>query len=96
MLWAFDLLEKNGEDLRRLSLTSTSQKLGKSSRHSGIVLNEHLEADGEGGAWHACNLGGIASKRCDGRYVSGRSKTWLKIKNPNAPCVLPFPDQESW
>lgn len=100
MLWAFDLLQWNGKDLRRLPLDerkSMLTKLLKGSRHSGIVLNEHLEADGERAFWHACNLGfeGIVSKRRDSRYVSGRSKTWVKVKNPNAPGVLRFRDQES-
>ena len=38
---------------------------------------------------HACLLGyeGILSKRLGSRYVSGRSKDWLKFKNPNAPAV---------
>jgi bifunctional non-homologous end joining protein LigD len=50
MLWAFDLLEWNGEDLRPLPLDERKSKLAKllkASRHSGIVLNEHLDADGE-------------------------------------------------
>jgi bifunctional non-homologous end joining protein LigD len=86
MLWAFDLLEWNGEDLRPLPLDERKSKLAKllkASRHSGIVLNEYLEADGERAFWHACNLGfeGIISKRRDSRYVSGRGKSWLKVKN---------------
>jgi bifunctional non-homologous end joining protein LigD len=100
MLWAFDLLDLNGEDLRRLALDDRKSKLAnllKGSRHHGIVLNEHLEADGKRVFYHACALGfeGIVSKRRDSRYVSGRSKTWLKVKNPNAPGVLRFRDQES-
>jgi hypothetical protein len=37
---------------------------------------------------HACLLGceGIVSKR-NSRYRSGRSREWLKMKNPNAPAV---------
>jgi bifunctional non-homologous end joining protein LigD len=33
----------------------------------------------------ACALGleGIVSKRRDARYRSGRSLTWLKVKNPD-------------
>jgi ATP-dependent DNA ligase len=30
---------------------------------------------------------GIVSKRLGSRYVSGRSKDWLKFKNPAAPAV---------
>jgi bifunctional non-homologous end joining protein LigD len=38
---------------------------------------------------HACQLGleGIVSKRLGSRYVSGRSRDWLKFKNPSAPAV---------
>ena len=38
---------------------------------------------------HACLLGyeGILSKRLGSHYVSGRSKDWLKFKNPDAPAV---------
>jgi hypothetical protein len=32
-------------------------------------------------------LEGIVSKRLGSRYVSGRSKDWLKFKNPDAPAV---------
>jgi bifunctional non-homologous end joining protein LigD len=44
---------------------------------------EHLN-DGAAIFRHACLLGleGIVSKRRDERYRSGRSLTWLKIKNP--------------
>jgi ATP-dependent DNA ligase len=38
---------------------------------------------------HACKLGfeGIVSKRLGSSYRSGRSRDWLKMKNPNAPAV---------
>jgi hypothetical protein len=32
-------------------------------------------------------LEGIVSKRPGSRYVSGRSKDWLKFENPDAPAV---------
>jgi ATP-dependent DNA ligase len=37
----------------------------------------------------ACKLGceGIVSKRLGSLYRSGRSKQWVKIKNPAAPAV---------
>jgi bifunctional non-homologous end joining protein LigD len=39
---------------------------------------------------HACKLGleGIVSKRRDSPYSSGRSRRWIKSKNPNAPAVF--------
>jgi ATP-dependent DNA ligase len=38
---------------------------------------------------HACKMGleGIVSKRLGSLYRSGRSKDWLKFKNPAAPAM---------
>jgi ATP-dependent DNA ligase len=33
-------------------------------------------------------LEGIVSKRVDSTYRSGRSRSWIKIKNPKAPAAL--------
>jgi len=85
-LFAFDLLRLNGEDLRSLPLEERRARLRKAFRGSGKALrfSEHLEGDGPEIFRHACALGleGIVSKRWDARYRSGRSLTWLKIKNP--------------
>jgi bifunctional non-homologous end joining protein LigD len=56
----------------------------------GIQFNEHcddLPADVV--FRHACKLGfeGIVSKRLGSPYRSGRSRDWLKLKNPAAPAV---------
>jgi ATP-dependent DNA ligase len=58
------------------------------------VFNEHLDGDGAAVFMHACKLGleGIVSKRRDMRYRSGRSKSWLKIKNPKSPAMLRVED----
>jgi hypothetical protein len=49
----------------------------------------HLAHDGESVFRHACKMGleGIVSKRLGSRYRSGRSRDWLKMKNPAAPAV---------
>ena len=39
-------------------------------------------------------LEGIVSKRLGSRYVSGRSKDWLKMKNPDAPAVQREAEEE--
>jgi ATP-dependent DNA ligase len=46
---------------------------------------------------HACRLGleGIVSKDHTRPYRSGRSKHWLKIKNPQAPGALRFDDRDA-
>jgi bifunctional non-homologous end joining protein LigD len=38
---------------------------------------------------HGCQLGieCLMSKRLSSRYVSGRTRDWLKMKNPDAPAV---------
>jgi ATP-dependent DNA ligase len=37
---------------------------------------------------HACKLGleGVVSERRDAPYRSGRSRAWLKVKNPESPA----------
>jgi bifunctional non-homologous end joining protein LigD len=91
-LFAFDLLELEGRDLRREPLEIRRTTLASVLRKAtpGLVLNEHLEhEDGEVVFRHACKLGleGIISKRLGSRYRSGRSPDWFKMKNPEAPAV---------
>ena len=91
-LYAFDLLELNGDDLRREPIEvrkATLASILRKARH-GVRLNEHLEHDcGLTVFQHACKMGleGIVSKRLGSRYRSGRSPDWLKFKNPEAPAV---------
>jgi ATP-dependent DNA ligase len=49
VLCAFDLIDLDGDDLRRSSIEYRKRKLAKLLRapHLGIVLNEHYEGDGE-------------------------------------------------
>jgi hypothetical protein len=51
----------------------------------GIQLSEAITGDGATIIRHACgmDLEGIVSKRRGSRYVSGRTRAWLKTKNPN-------------
>jgi bifunctional non-homologous end joining protein LigD len=90
-LYAFDLLELDGQDLRREPLETRKATLASLLRGSfpGLRMNEHLAHDGESVFRHACKLGceGIVSKRLGSRYRSGRSPDWLKFKNPDAPAV---------
>jgi bifunctional non-homologous end joining protein LigD len=90
-LYAFDLIELNGDDLRRDPLevrkATLASILAKAS--AGIRFNEHIEGDGPTVFAHACKIGleGIVSKRKDSAYRSGRSPDWLKMKNADAPAV---------
>jgi bifunctional non-homologous end joining protein LigD len=91
-LFAFDLIEFNGKDLRREPLEVRKATLASvlAKAGPGLRLNEHLEHDDGGVVFHhACKLGleGIVSKRLGSSYHSGRSRDWLKMKNPAAPAV---------
>jgi bifunctional non-homologous end joining protein LigD len=90
-LCAFDLIELDGEDLRRRPIEDRKTALARLLRRPlpGIVLNEHFEGDGAITFRQACALGceGIVSKRLGSPYRSGRVAHWLKIKNPAAPAV---------
>jgi bifunctional non-homologous end joining protein LigD len=91
-LYAFDLLELDGRDLRarpwedrRKALTKLLRKAG-----DGIQLCQHLAiTDGATIFRHACAMGleGIVAKRRDLPYRSGRSKDWITVKNPHAPAA---------
>jgi bifunctional non-homologous end joining protein LigD len=89
---AFDLLELDGQDLRREPLEKRKAILAKLLRgsHLSIVLNEHFTEDVAIVFREACKLGceGIVSKRVGSVYRRGRSPHWLKVKNPKAPAVL--------
>jgi bifunctional non-homologous end joining protein LigD len=58
VLVAFDLVELDGEDLRRSPIEYRKRKLAKLMRRPqlGIALNEHYEGDGEIIFRHACKL----------------------------------------
>jgi bifunctional non-homologous end joining protein LigD len=88
-LFVFDLIELNGEDLRREPLEQRKFELHRllADAAPGLVFNDWIdgsEVDGATVFERAQSLGleGIVSKRKDSRYVSGRSPYWLKMKNP--------------
>jgi ATP-dependent DNA ligase len=91
-LYAFDLLELNGRDLRGLPLGDRKKQLARlvGKRRIGIVLSEHTEEDGAAIFQQACRMGleGIVSKRLNASYRSGPSRDWLKIKNPDSPAMI--------
>ena len=90
-LCAFDLLELDGEDLRREPIEVRKATLKGLLRRArpGIAYNRHFEVDGTIVYEQACALGceGIVSKRLGSPYRPGRSDCWIKVKNPNAPAV---------
>jgi bifunctional non-homologous end joining protein LigD len=92
VLFAFDLIEHDGDDLRDLPLIDRKRRLARLiGRATGraIRYSEHLTGDGPTVFEHVCRMGleGIVSKRVDAPYRSGPSKTWLKSKNPASEAV---------
>jgi len=81
---AFDLLHRNGHDLRGMALEERRHILADliEPAHEPIRFSESL--DGEGDAIYRAvermGLEGMVAKRRDSGYVSGRSDFWLKIK----------------
>jgi ATP-dependent DNA ligase len=91
-LYAFDLIELNGTDLRPQPWIGRCEALASILRkvREGIALSDHVEgAQGPAIYEAACRVGleGIVSKRVDRPYRSGRSPDWLKVKNPDAPAA---------
>jgi bifunctional non-homologous end joining protein LigD len=98
-LCAFDMIELDGDDLRRQTIQERKRALSRllGRFQHGIVANEYFEGDGAIIYKHACALGceGIVSKRLGTPYRAGRSAHWLKIKNPEAPAVRRL-EAEDW
>jgi bifunctional non-homologous end joining protein LigD len=91
ILYAFDLIEYDGEDLRNLPFRDRKAALGRILRNTkvGILLNEYVAEDGPTVFAHACRLGaeGTVSKKVDGAYQSGPCRFWVKVRNPASIAV---------
>jgi len=91
ILYAFDLIEHDGEDLRDRPFLDRKAALARLLRdtQAGILPNEHVAGDGPTVFEHACRLGaeGIVSKKIDGTYRSGPCPVWIKIRNPASVAV---------
>ncbi len=98
MLCAFDLLEINGQDLRRQAIEDRKLALKEllTKQHPGIAFNRHFDVEGTIVFHHACKLGceGIVSKRLGSHYRSGRSDDWIKVKNQAAPALKREAEEE--
>jgi bifunctional non-homologous end joining protein LigD len=99
ILYAFDLIEHDGEDLRNLPFLDRKAALSRllGDLKAGILLNEHIAEDGPTVFAHGCQLGaeGIVSKRVDGPYRSGPSRVSIKVRNPASIAVQAERDLES-
>jgi bifunctional non-homologous end joining protein LigD len=91
ILYAFDLIEDDGDDLRNRPFLDRKAALARLLRNTeaGILFNEHIAEDGPVVFAHACRLGaeGIVSKKTDSTYRSGPSRVWIKVRNPASIAV---------
>ncbi len=84
--FAFDLLHLDGHNLRGLSLVKRKEFLegiiGELGENDILRYSQHVQGEGAEMFSNACKLGaeGVVSKFASGRYISGRSKEWLKAK----------------
>jgi bifunctional non-homologous end joining protein LigD len=86
VLYAFDLLHLDGNDLKPQPLHARKQALArllsKARKHGPLRLSESLTEPGPTLLKHACRMGleGIVSKLADAAYHSGRGRDWIKTK----------------
>jgi len=84
--YLFDLLELDGEDLRKQPLLARKKRLEKILAplrgKAPLSFSEHIKGGGGDVFARACDLKleGIISKRADAPYRSGRQASWLKSK----------------
>jgi bifunctional non-homologous end joining protein LigD len=86
ILYAFDLIEHDDEDMRNLPFLHRKAALARLLRNTeaGSLFSEHIAEDGPVVFAHACRLGaeGIVSKKIDSTYRSGPCPVWIKVRNP--------------
>jgi len=81
--YIFDILALNGRDLRSLPLRERKTILEQALRFDSFVrLTPHQDKDAKPYYHSVCRQGGegLIAKRADSRYISGRSRDWLKFK----------------
>ena len=86
VLWAFDLMQLNGNDLRAIHLEDRKRRLGHLVERAQIGQLCHSEAFDDGARLlDECNgrgLEGVVAKHRASIYRSGRSTSWVKVKCP--------------
>ena len=82
----FDLLSLDGKDLRKETLIKRKERLHEllteKKLPDWLVYSDHVIGSGAEFYHGACDAGleGVVSKLADSKYVSGRTKSWLKTK----------------
>lgn len=81
-LIVFDVLWRNGEDLRSRPYTERRKILEKLKLPAGVFVAQTLAMSGEEALQLAAKHGweGIIAKRASSKYEGRRSKEWLKVK----------------
>lgn len=95
ILYAFDLLMVDGEDIRAEPIEARKARLAELTanairRHGAMAISDHMEGDAIAIFAKVCEMGleGIVCKRKGSRYRSGPSSDWLKIKNPASAAAV--------
>jgi bifunctional non-homologous end joining protein LigD len=81
--YVFDAPFLSGRDLRRLPLAERKKRLQREVPFSNAVrLSEHLDGEASEVLEHACRLKleGLIGKDAGSVYMSGRTRTWIKLK----------------
>jgi bifunctional non-homologous end joining protein LigD len=82
----FDLLSLDGKDWRGKPLLKRKERLqhlmSEKTLPDWLVYSDHVQGSGQEFYRQACGSGleGVLSKLADSKYVSGRTKSWLKTK----------------
>jgi bifunctional non-homologous end joining protein LigD len=85
-LYAFDLLELDGQDMTGLPLSERKAILenliGQRGPSDSLQYSQHIIDNGKRVFDAMCSGGheGVIAKRADGRYIGDRTKGWLKLK----------------
>jgi bifunctional non-homologous end joining protein LigD len=92
MLYAFDILALDGDDLRKLPLHLRKTNLARllARRPEGIFVSDFEQGEiGPDLFRQACKFGleGLVSKRRESVYRGGRSPHWIKVKNRSHPAM---------
>jgi len=92
MLYAFEILALDGNDLRKLPLHLRKTNLARllARRPEGIFVSDFEQGEiGPDLFRHACLMGleGMVSKRRDRPYRAGQSPDWIKVKNREHPSI---------
>jgi len=81
-LVAYDIMEADGQDVRPQPLEARRKRLSKLLTRKTKGMRDDIQLSEAITASCLMDLEGIVSKRIGSRYVSGRTRAWLKTKNP--------------